>query len=107
MKKIMLILISAVMLFTACEKSLPQQIDPSEEFGGIMFGMTQEEVRNALSKEPDADYDETESMIIGFDKTFFNVSNASIAYFLTTTANFIAFLWIILIQNKYLVIMLL
>ena len=77
MKKIMLILISVVMLFTACEKSSPTQIDPLEEFGDVMFGMSKEEVINTLGTNPD---DENELYITYNDKTFFKVNNAEIDY---------------------------
>ena len=85
MKKIMLVMISVVMLFSACGnqtnnsvvESTQTQIDPAEEFGGVIFGMTLEEVSNAIDE--DADYID-DDFIVYLHKTFFNVSNASIDY---------------------------
>lgn len=91
MKKIILIIISVVMLFTACEKSSPQQIDPSEEFGGITFGMTQDEIISFLGIESniisETDYNDfdystaiTTNSIWRMNAEFYNVSDAFITY---------------------------
>ena len=79
MKRILLILISVVMLFTACEKSSPQQLDPAEEFDGITFGMTKDEIISSLGKEPDSISEAGTIWYMG--EEFYNVSNASIDYF--------------------------
>lgn len=93
MNKIMLIFISVVMLFTACgnqtdnsiEESVQTQIDPAEEFGGITFGMTQEEVIEFLERKPDVIYEsddeDVESKYIEYwYEEHFNVSNAFVSY---------------------------
>ena len=88
MKRILFIVISAVMLFSSCvnktdnsaEESVQTQIDPSEEFGGIMFGMTQEEVINAIDEDADYVDSENEGFIVYLHQTFFDISDASIMY---------------------------
>lgn len=100
MKKIMLIFISVVMLFTACEKqtenitdtsieaSAPTQIDPSEEFDGVLFGMTKDEVIGFLGKDPDFIFEPDDNSydynyIAYHDEEHFNVSAAAITYCFT------------------------
>lgn len=86
MKKIMFIILSAVMLFTACEKSSPQQIDPAEEFGGITFGMTKDEIIDFLGKEPFS-ISETDNNALDYNniwylyEEFYNVSSSLITYY--------------------------
>ena len=88
MKKLIFIIISAVMFFAACgnqtdnsvEESVQTQIDPSEEFGDIMFGMTQEEVINAIDEDADYVDNGNEGFIVYLHQTFFDVSDASIMY---------------------------
>ena len=78
MKRIMSIIIFVVILFSSCSKSAPTQIDPSEEFDGITFGMTKDEIISFLGKEPDTI---SEAGTIWYmDENFFNVNNASIYY---------------------------
>ena len=94
MKKFVLIIISVIMLFSACvnqtenitdtttesyiETSAPKtQIDPAEEFGGITFGMTQDEVLSIVGKKPDY----TLETYFGYwNEEHFNVSNAIVWY---------------------------
>lgn len=66
MKRVIFILISAVMLLTACvhitinlpessaETAVHTQIDPSEEFNGALFGMTMEEAIDAIGYQPNS-----------------------------------------------------
>lgn len=44
MKKIMLVLIAVIMLFTACSKN----VNPIEKYSNVHFGMTKDEVTKAL-----------------------------------------------------------
>ena len=97
MKKIVLIIISVVMLFTACEKqtenitdtsietSAPTQIDPSEEFDGVLFGMSNYEIISVLGKKPDFIRKRNDEQSSGFieywDEEHFNVSNADVTYY--------------------------
>ncbi|MCH5192971.1 MAG: hypothetical protein J1F11_03350 [Oscillospiraceae bacterium] len=53
------------------------QIDPAEEFDGITFGMSKEDVIKTLSKDPDY---ETEETLEYSNEIFFGLSNASIMY---------------------------
>ena len=93
MKKIMLIIISVVMFFTACgnqtdnsiEESIPTQIDPAEEFGGVTFGMTKEEVIAVLGREPD--YTSEDGRIYYDRQVFFNVAIDSIDYYFDENGN--------------------
>ena len=86
MKKIMFILISVIMIFTACKNSsdnisnipVQTQIDPTEEFGGITFGMTKEEVIDIHGREPDETFEH--GTIIYKNETFFNIGNAQANY---------------------------
>ena len=92
MKKIMLILISVIMLFAACENrtenapdssaetsvnTAPTQIDPAEEFDGVLFGMTKDEIINALGTKPLFDGSDYLSY---YDVVFLGVDNASVEY---------------------------
>ena len=87
MKKITLILISVIMLFSACEKqtdnsaeeSIQTQIDPAEEFGGVLFGMTKEEVISVIDREPDYTYADGNSIRYK-RQVFFNVAIDHIDY---------------------------
>ena len=70
MKKIIFILISVAIFFTGClniqnktpesqpEITVPAQIDPDKEFGGVTFGMTKEEAFDAIGRQPDNEVDE-------------------------------------------------
>ena len=96
MKKFVLIIISVIMLFSACvnqtenitdtttesciETSAPKtQIDPAEEFGGVLFGMTKDEVIAALGREPDYTYSSGNS--ISYKRqVFFNVAVDGVDY---------------------------
>ncbi|MCH5348402.1 MAG: hypothetical protein J1E40_03700 [Oscillospiraceae bacterium] len=93
MKKIMLILISVIMLFSACdnqtdnsvEESIQTQIDPTEEFGGITFGMTQDEVINLIGEKPYSTYgsddiDSDYNYIVYHDKEHFTAVASSVTY---------------------------
>ena len=100
MKKIVLILIAVVMLFAACENrtenapdstaeisvnTATTQIDPAEEFGGITFGMTQEEVISFHEKEPDFIYEPDSNSFdynyISYDaEEYFNVIADAVTY---------------------------
>ena len=81
MKKIMLILISVVMLFTACDKSSPKPIDPAEEFNGVLFGMTKEEVINVLGRQPDDASNKYNDSITYKNEIYFGINNTDISYF--------------------------
>ena len=104
MKKFVLIIISVIMLFSACgnqtenitdtttesytETSAPKtQIDPAEEFGGITFGMTQDEVISIVGKKPDGIPKPVDGPLFPYyhieywKEEHFNVSNADVAYF--------------------------
>ena len=78
MKRIMLIIISVVMIFTACKESSPEQIDNEENFNGITFGMTKEEIITILSKN--SDY-EDEYGIEFKNQIFLNVTTDSVFYY--------------------------
>ena len=100
MKKIMLIIISVVMLFSSCEKQTENitdttaeisvdapktQIDPAEEFGGITFGMTKDEVVNFLGKKPDFTYESNDeytayNYMEYWNEEQLNISNADVQY---------------------------
>ena len=80
MKKSMLILISVVMIFTACDKSSTKTIDPAEEFNGVMFGMTKEEVINVIGKQPDNVSDSYGDFLTYENEVYFNITNAQIDY---------------------------
>ena len=88
MKRIMLILISVIMLFSACEKqtdnsveeSIQTQIDPSEEFDGVIFGMTRDEIVDMLGTEPLLD---GSNYLSYYDVVFLGVDNASVEYYFT------------------------
>ena len=84
------------MFFTACEKSSPQQIDPSEEFGGIMFGMTQDEIISLVGKEPDiissTDDNDLDDYTIWYMheeylEECFNISDVHVVYWLKKDDN--------------------
>lgn len=97
MKRIMLLIISVVMLFTACGNQTdnsvkestptpaPAQIDPAEEFDGILFGMTKYDVVSLLGKKPDRiceRYNErSDSYMECQDEEHFNVGNADVTYY--------------------------
>ena len=87
MKKIMSIIISVVFLFSSCSKSAPIQIDPSEEFNGITFGMAPEELISFLEKEPDIISKTDDGLFIDYiefwNEEHFNVSNAEVMYCFT------------------------
>ena len=99
MKKIMLIIFSVTMLFTACEKQTENitdttakisaytpktQIDPADEFDGITFGMTKDEIISFLKKEPKFTVEDDSKYTINhieyWDEEHFNVSNAVVEY---------------------------
>ena len=94
MKKIMLIIISVVMLLPSCEKQLENitdttaenyietsapktQIDPAEEFGGIAFGMTKDNVLSIVGKKPDYIL---ETYFGYWNEEHFNVNSDSVEY---------------------------
>ncbi|MCH5348401.1 MAG: hypothetical protein J1E40_03695 [Oscillospiraceae bacterium] len=93
MKKIMLLFISVIVLFTACgkqtdnsvEESIQTQIDPAEEFDGITLGMTKEEIISILGKKPDLIHERTYEYSSGhmeyWGEDHFNVSNADVKYY--------------------------
>lgn len=97
MKKIVLIIISVIMLFSACrnstestvdssvENSAPTQIDPSEEFDGVLFGMSYYEIISVLGKKPDFIRKRNDEQSSGFieywDEEHFNVGNADVTYY--------------------------
>ncbi|MCH5192987.1 MAG: hypothetical protein J1F11_03430 [Oscillospiraceae bacterium] len=93
MKKFMLIIISVIMLFSACNsKSVQTQIDPAEEFDGITFGMTKDEIINFLGKEPDIifetdDDDRDYNDIWYMHEEHFNISDVDVIYSLKRDAN--------------------
>ena len=80
MKKIMLIIISVITLFTACKESSieqTEQVNYEESFNGITFGMTKEEVIAVLGRAPDYDFESD----IEYDKqVFLNVTADIINY---------------------------
>ena len=92
MKRIMLIIISVIMLFSACgnqtdnsvEESIQTQIVPSEEFGGITFGMTDYEVVSILGKNPDF---ALETYFGYWNEEHFNLSNANVTYYFEENSN--------------------
>lgn len=100
MKRIVLIIISIVMLFSSCEKqteNIPDttaeisvdasktQIDPIEEFDGVLFGMSSYEIISVLGKKPDLiqkrNYEHSPSYMEYWDEDHFNVSNAKVTYY--------------------------
>ena len=99
MKKIMLIIISVVILFSACEKQtkyVPDsaakitvntsktQIDPAEEFGGITFGMTKDEVISFLDKDTYYVFESNDGFFVNYIECWyeeqFNISDAVVEY---------------------------
>lgn len=89
------------MLFSSCEKQTENitdttaeitmdtpktQIDPAEEFGGITFGMTQDEVISIIGKKPDYivknddGYSWTLNTVTYFNGEHFNVSTTKATY---------------------------
>lgn len=92
MKRIMLVLISVVMLFTACKNKANNvsesttehishtQISPKEEFGGIMFGISDKDFLAAIDRKPDYTHKYSSLAYEYTDETCFNVSNADVTY---------------------------
>lgn len=100
MKRIMLIIIFVAMIFSTCknstenitdttaesyiETSAPTQIDPTEEFGGILFGMNNYEIISILGKKPDFIRKRNDEYSPGYieywDEEHFNVGNAKVTY---------------------------
>ena len=91
MKRIMFLLISVTIFFTACsnnqnnslesssETTVLTQIAPEEEFDGVLFGMTMEDVISTIGREPDANSPETGTLIYN-NLVFFNIKTDYIAY---------------------------
>ena len=77
MKKIMLILISVIMLFTACKETSTEPNAYEENFNGITFGMTKEEVIAIIGRAPDYDYDPN---IKYKNQIFFDVTTSYVSY---------------------------
>ena len=91
MKKIMSIIISVVMLFSACgnqtdnlvEESVQTQIATAEEFDGITFGMTKDEVITIIGREPDDSYEniDKDGYNIRYDsQIFLNITTYHVDY---------------------------
>ena len=53
----MLIIIAVIMLFTVCKDPSTEQNVYEENFDGITFGMTKEEVISVLGRDPDSEHD--------------------------------------------------
>ena len=77
MKKIMLIIFSVVMLFTACKEPSIEQNVYEENFNGITFGMTKDEIITVLGREPDSVH---ESKIESKNQMFFDVTADHVDY---------------------------
>lgn len=87
MKKITLIIISVIVLFTACgnqtdnsdEESFKKQIDLAENFDGITFGMTKEEIIELYGRQPDQ-ISEISGIIQYSIVPYFTIRNAYVMY---------------------------
>lgn len=92
MKRIILIIISVIMLFTACKESSAEQNTYEENFDGVTFGMTQDEVIMVIGREPNYIYtSELRSKdkygIWYYSHVFFDVISDETHYFFDDNGN--------------------
>lgn len=85
MKKIFLIALTAVMIFTACSSN-----KAIHDFVSVDFGMSTIEVIDAFG-EPDKSSSIEDGMLFYYDKTVFGVANTHVAY--TIKENGLAFVF--------------